>query len=311
MNTRTVVVTGASAGIGRALAMHLASLDHNVIAVGRNEASLLSLQNSNADKITAVVADVTKSDDLLKIKSAIKIDTQGLILIHNAGVAEPQLLEGLSEEHWDKHYATNTKAPIFLTKLLMPFLENGGRVLTLSTGLAHSPMAAMSAYGVSKAAIYHWKEFCNVELASHGVLFGSVKPGVVDTRVQESLRNYDSSAFPAANVFKGFHDRGELLAPDTVAKFLAWLVIKADDDAFTKGDWDIYDLSHRELWANPGEIKDRESNGTSKTIPADNQVSLLNNSFFNSIRNSKYLTTAAVSTATFVAGVLITRALYK
>ena len=119
-------------------------------------------------------------------------------------------------------------------------------------------MAAMSAYGVSKAAILHWKEFCNGELASHGIFFGSVKPGVVDTRIQESLGNCDPSEFPAANIFKGFHDRGELLAPDTAAKFLAWLVLKADGDAFTKGDWDIYDLSHRELWASAGEIKDRE-----------------------------------------------------
>lgn len=258
MISRTIVVTGASSGIGRALAQHLASLGHTVIAVARNEQSLLSLKALHPSSIDIVVADITEHNDRIKIKSAIKPDEKGIILIHNAGVAVPQLLDELSEEHWNNHYQTNAKAPIFLTSLLMPFLRNGGRVLNVSTGLAHMTMPAMSAYGVSKSALYHWKEFCNVEYKNQDVLFASAMPGIVDTTMQEYLRKCDPKDFPATGVFKGFHDRNELLSPETVAKFFTWLVLESSDEAFTKGEWDIYDLSHRKLWAAPGEIKDRE-----------------------------------------------------
>jgi benzil reductase ((S)-benzoin forming) len=258
-----------------------------------------------------VIADITKNDGQRKIKAAIQADVQGLILIHNAGVALPQLLENISEEHWDEHYLTNAKAPIFLTKLLTPFLKNGGRVLNVSTSLAHVSMLAMSAYGVSKAALFHWKEFCNVELKSLGILVGSAKPGIVDTRMQDHLRTCDVKDFPAAGIFKGFYERNELLSPDTVAKFLSWLVLEADGEAFTKGDWDIYDMSHREFWAMPGDIKDRES---IKSLTATSQVqlvNLLNNSLFNSIRDSKYLSNVAVSAVSLAAGIIIARTFCK
>jgi len=174
-------------------------------------------------------------------------------------VATPRLLADISEEEWDQHYLVNLKAPVFLTKLLLPHLKNGGRVLNISTGLAHAPMSAMSAYGVSKAALYMLKEYCNVELKDQEIVFASAMPGVVDTPIQEHLRSYDTARFPAAEVFHGFLQRGELLQPATAAKFLSWLLLEVDDEKFTKADWDIYDASHHNSWAKLGEVKHRKA----------------------------------------------------
>lgn len=58
-----------------------------------------------------------------------------MLLIQHAGIAVPAFLEDMSEDEWDLHFLTNTKAAIFLAKLLLPHLKNGGRVLNVSTGL--------------------------------------------------------------------------------------------------------------------------------------------------------------------------------
>ena len=69
------------------------------------------------------------------------------------------LFEDISENEWDQHYLVNLKAPVFLTQLLLPHLKNGGRVLNVSTGLAHKSMVAMSAYGISKGGLFMLKEY--------------------------------------------------------------------------------------------------------------------------------------------------------
>lgn len=254
---KTIVVTGASSGIGKALVLHLASLKYNVIATARNKAALKELQTFYPANIRIVIGDITKREVQLEIREVLAPNEHTIILVHNAGIAIPRLFGEMTEELWDQHYLLNTKSPIFLTQLLLPHLKNGGRVLNISTGLAHTTMAAMSAYSVSKAGLFFWKEYCNVELKEQGISFGSAMPGVVDTAMQARIRACEPEAFSSVDLFKGFYQRHELISPATVAKFLAWLLLVVDDETFTKGNWDIYDNSHHSFWAEPGEIKER------------------------------------------------------
>jgi len=254
---KTIVITGASSGIGRALAEHLASLNHHVIAVGRNQKALAVLKTKYPTNVDEVIADLTNKNDWLKIKNALNPKDQGIFLVHNAGIAIPAFLADISEEEWDRHFLINTKAVVFLTKLLLPRLKNGGRVLNVSTGLVHQALPAFAAYGVSKAATYMWKEYSNAELNDQDLIFGSAMPGVVDTPIQENLRSYDTEKIPTAALFKSFWKKNELLAPITAAKFLSWLLFRTNKEEFIKGDWNIYDSSHHQYWANPDEIKQR------------------------------------------------------
>ena len=255
---KTIVITGASSGIGFALAEYLASLGHHVIAVARRPESLETLQRSFPFNITPVIADVTQPNDRLAIKNALTPEDTGIFLIHNTGVASPRLLSEISEEEWEQHYLTNTKTPLFLTQLLLPHLKNGGRVLNISSGLAHTSSPAMGAYGISKAALLMMKEYFNTELNDQGIRFASAMPGVVDTPIQTYLRSCDSKRFPAVNSFHGFFQRGELLQPKTATKFLSWLLLQVDDEQFTQGDWTIYDVPHHQHWALPGEVVQRK-----------------------------------------------------
>jgi benzil reductase ((S)-benzoin forming) len=245
---KTIIITGASSGIGYALAKHLSFLDHQIIAVGRQQQSLEELKLHNPHKIKIVVADINKKEDQLKIKESLTPKTKGTFLIHNAGIATPRLLSEISEEEWDQHYLTNIRSPLFLTKLLLPYLENGGRVLNISSGLAHKPLAGMSAYGVSKCALLMLKECFNTEFKDKNIVFASAMPGIVDTPIQEKIRSCDPEIFPAVDIFKKFFQRGELLSPMIVAKFLSWLLLNTSDEKYIQGDWDIYHESHHSEW---------------------------------------------------------------
>jgi len=291
---KTIIITGASSGIGRALSIHLASLKYHVIAVARNQEALEQLQQLYPVNIKIVIADITKIEDRLKIKNALCPEEVGVYLIHNAGIASPKLLADISEEEWDQHYLVNLKAPVFLTQLLLPHLKNGGRVLNISTGLAHKPMAAMSAYGISKSALFMLKEYFNVESKENNIVFSSAMPGVVDSPLQEKMRSSNSKIFPSVDLFKGFFLRGELLDTATVAKFLAWLLLNVESAEFTKDDWDIYDTSHHAKWAKPGEVTPRQ------VVPEKNPAS-----FF--ISKKSYLTAGVIA----VLGVMVAMLLKK
>ena len=89
-----------------------------------------------------------------------------------------------------------------------------------------------------------WKE----ELSGQGILVGSVKPGVVDTAMQEQIRNLDEERFPMLENFRSLKRNNELLHPNTVSRFLAWLLLDAKPEIFTEKDQDIRDEALKPLW---------------------------------------------------------------
>lgn len=270
---KKIIVTGASSGIGRALTIHLASNNHLVIAIARNIKALQTLQNLYPNNISVVAADITKKEDRLKIKHTLAPEDTGIFLVHNAGIATPDRLTNISEKTWDEHHNTNLKAPLFLTQALWSHLKDGGRVLHVSSGLAHNPLPGMGAYGTSKAALLMMKSYLNSEQDSNkDTLFGSAMPGIVDTPIQTHLRMHDATKFPATNTFHGFFNRGELLPAQTAAKFLTWLLMTTNDEEFILGDWNIYDVSHHKYWAEPGEVIQRKKTNQEASVTPPDKV---------------------------------------
>ncbi len=273
MKNKTVIITGASRGIGRALSIKFASMGHRVIAVARNERLLKSLQALYPHLIEIIDGDMTQDQDRQKIKNS--ITEKGIFLIHNAGVAIPSPLRVMDNSILDLHYELHVKAPLRLTQLLLPHLEDGGRVLHISSGLAHHPLPGMAAYGITKSALLMLKEYFNAEFQAQNVVFGSVMPGIIETDIQKNLRLANKNQLPSLNIFQGFFNRSELLPPQIAAKFIAWLMLTQENESFSKGDWNIYDTWHHQFWAESGEVIQREKTDQELKSAGQNLVAKL------------------------------------
>jgi NAD(P)-dependent dehydrogenase (short-subunit alcohol dehydrogenase family) len=218
-----------------------------VIAVGRRPQPLESLRASHPDAVVAVSADVGTEAGRLAIAETVSGAALNL-LVHNAAVLEPAgPLAEMSLEAWREHQAINLEGPLFLTQALLPRLESGSRILHISSGAAHTAIQGWAAYCMSKTALHMGYQCWRNELQARSVLVGSVRPGVVDTPMQEAIRDFDETAFPLVEKFRAFKADGELEPPERVACFLGWLLLKAPEATFTAQELDIRDET---LWSN-------------------------------------------------------------
>ena len=238
MSTGLVVITGASSGIGRAMAQRMASQGQTVVAIGRRAVPLEALAASAPD-IEACVADVATEGGQAAIVAAVS-QRPVRWLIHNAGVLEPVgPLLSQDAAAIRGSLAINLEAPIALTRQLLPVMESGGRILHVSSGAAHRALAGWGAYCISKAGLYMAYEVLRQELDGTGVAIGTLRPGVVDTPMQTLIREQSIEDFPAVERFRALKSAGELSDPVDVAAFMEQVLSLSDTEHFSRGEWDI------------------------------------------------------------------------
>jgi NAD(P)-dependent dehydrogenase (short-subunit alcohol dehydrogenase family) len=196
---KVAVVTGASRGIGRAIARRLA----------RDGALVCVNYHSNAGAASAVVreigaaggeafalqADVGSVEQLGRFFEALDAeftarrgDRRFDILVNNAGVAVAGLTAAATEADFDRVFATNVKGPFFTTQLAIPRLRDGGRVINLSSGLSRRPMPQYTAYSMTKAAIDTFSVALAAELGRRGITVNTLAPGLTATDMNAGLR---------------------------------------------------------------------------------------------------------------------------
>lgn len=232
------VVTGGGTGIGRAIVQRLVAGGLTVIVVGRRSGPLEELSRSHPERIEPTSADVATRQGREAVAEAVA-GRNVRYLLHNAAVLEPVgPLATVELEEWRYAQAVNVEAPLFLTQRLLPCLT-GGRVLHLSSGAAHRPIAGWGAYCASKAALHMISRVLEVELAGREIAVGSVRPGVVDTPMQSLIREQDSERFPDVERFRELKRTGGLHSPEAVADFVWQLLTGTTSDEFTAQEWDI------------------------------------------------------------------------
>lgn len=186
----TILVTGGSAGIGRALAVALHASGNTVVVAGRRAAPLEDLAREVPGIATAVL-DVSDAADIARAAGEIVAAHPGLnVVVHNAGIMRA---EDLNAERYDladaeATIATNLLGPIRLTAALLPQLraqaENGragATIVTVSSGLAFVPLAMTPTYNATKAAIHSWSQGLRAQLAGSGIGVIEIVPPAVAT----------------------------------------------------------------------------------------------------------------------------------
>jgi short-subunit dehydrogenase len=186
------VVTGASQGLGRAIALELAARGYGIIAVARTRGKLDEVVSAcaavNQERAVAIEADLIADGAVAQL--ADRIERSGLrveVLVNNAGGAAWGMFAEKALEDHAKLIRLNVSAPIELTHRLLPLLRKNSKAFILNIGsmAAYSSLASMSTYSGSKAFLLRWSRALRMELKGSGVNVSCVCPGSVITGFTE------------------------------------------------------------------------------------------------------------------------------
>jgi 3-oxoacyl-[acyl-carrier protein] reductase len=186
LSGKVAIVTGASSGIGRAIAERIAD-EGAIVVVNYSKSSEQAQQvvvgiQAKGGKALAVQADMSRVGDARRlVLETVKQFNRLDLLVNNAGKFMPKPLEETTEEDFDGIVALNAKGPYFAMQEAARVLKDGGRIVNISTGGTHLSFPGATAYLGSKAALEQYTKGLAQELAPKGVTVNTVSPGFTET----------------------------------------------------------------------------------------------------------------------------------
>jgi 3-oxoacyl-[acyl-carrier protein] reductase len=192
LSGRVAIVTGASRGIGRAVALTLAQAGAAVVAGARGEhaAAVADEITAAGGRAIAVPVDVT---DTAAVEAMVAQATSAFgridVLVNNAGITRDQLLLRLKRDDWDAVIATNLTGAFACTQaVLKPMVKQRyGRIVTISSVVGQSGNAGQTNYAASKAGLIGFSKALALEVASRNITVNVVAPGLIDTDMTKAI----------------------------------------------------------------------------------------------------------------------------
>ncbi|HRV90663.1 MAG TPA: SDR family oxidoreductase [Anaerolineae bacterium] len=250
LKDQVALVTGAGRGIGRAAALALAAAGAAVVLVARSKDEIASVadeikhQGGKALAIPTDVSGISQIDNLLvlTLRAFGGVD----ILVNNAAMVHPlgKVWE-TSPVAWQKLIAVNVIGPYLCARAVLPHMveKGSGRIINISSGAAQRDIIGASAYNTSKAALERFSSTLAAELQETNIVVTVLRPGIVHTSMQASMRGTPQHIFPLASDWQAWHDQGQLRPPNEPAQAILWLashfaknangqVFSIDDEVF-------------------------------------------------------------------------------
>jgi 3-oxoacyl-[acyl-carrier protein] reductase len=197
---KVALVTGASRGIGRAIAMELARAGADVVV---NYESNRAAAAAVVDEIraigrsaVAIQADVSKPDQVARLFTAELAPVS--ILVNNAGIARPQKIEDITEQDWDDLIDTNLKSCFLVTQAALPSMraQKWGRIVNISSVAAHVGGVVGPHYAASKAGMLGLTHFYANSLVKEGITANAISPALIETDMVRSNLNAKPDRIP-------------------------------------------------------------------------------------------------------------------
>jgi 3-oxoacyl-[acyl-carrier protein] reductase len=226
LSGRVAIVTGASRGIGRAVARTLASAGASVVAGARGEHAAAVVEEITAagGKAIAVALDVTDDGSIAAAVARAssefgKVD----ILINNAGITRDTLMLRMKREDWDAVIATNLTGAFTCTQAVLKGMvkQRYGRIVTISSVVGQSGNAGQANYAASKAGLIGFSKALAREVASRNITVNVVAPGLIDTDMTRAITDAAQQDWTASIPL------GRLGTPDDIAAAVCFLASDA------------------------------------------------------------------------------------
>ncbi len=218
----TVLVTGATAGFGNAIARRFVKDGHRVIAVGRRKDRLDALGAELGSAVLPVALDVTDKQAVAMLPGSLPSDWQAVdVLVNNAGLALGVSAAQVSKvDDWDTMIATNVSGLVRVTHAILPGMveRNAGHIINLGSTAGTYPYPGGNVYGASKAFVAQFSLNLKADLVGTAVRVTDLEPGLVGGSEFSAVRLGDKAKADA--VYAGTTP----LNPDDIAEAVAWVV---------------------------------------------------------------------------------------
>jgi NAD(P)-dependent dehydrogenase (short-subunit alcohol dehydrogenase family) len=224
---KIAVVTGGSSGQGLATAKRFVEEGAFVYTLDRQVSPI-------ADRVTAVQGDVSNLADLDRFYAKVASEKGRIdVIFAAAGIVEPQPLAEMTEESFDRQFATNTRGLAFTVSKALPLLNDGGSIILVTSVADRKGIAGLGVYSATKAAVGSFVRSWTAELKDRGIRVNAICPGPIDTPIFEQVAPTkemvpELKAQDAARVALGRLGRPEEIA--SAALFLA-----SDEGSFVAG----------------------------------------------------------------------------
>ena len=231
LNGKTALITGATGGIGSAIARALHSQGAEVILSGTRQGSLDELAHELSDRAHPIAADLSdKSSIDSLIKQISDISTDGVdIVINNAGIVRDNLLVRMKDEDWNQVLDVNLFAGYKITQGLMRGMmkRRWGRIIGISSVVGATGNPGQANYAAAKAGMIGFSKALAQEVATRGITVNVIAPGMIQTAMTDDL-NEDQSARLLSTI-----PLGRLGSPEEIAASVIYLA--SDEAAYVTG----------------------------------------------------------------------------
>ena len=190
LKDKTVLVTGASGGIGESIAVALHKQGAKVCITGTNMEKLNKINKESSMAFNQIVCDLSNKEDLKKLIPSVEKDLGKIdILINNAGITRDQLMMRMKDEIWDEVIQTNLNSAFYLSKSVIKGMmkRKFGRIIQISSVVAFTGNPGQANYVASKAALVGMTKSLALEVASRNITVNCIAPGFIKTPMTESL----------------------------------------------------------------------------------------------------------------------------
>ena len=234
LDGKIAVITGANSGIGLASAKRFASEGARVFMTGRRLAELNKAVAEVGHDARGVQGDVANLADLDRLYEIVRAEAGRIdVLFANAGGGEIMPLEYITEDHFDRTFATNVKGTLFTVQKALPLLRDGASVILTGSANGNKGGAAFSVYSATKAAIRNFARSWVQDLAPRRIRVNVLVPGATSTPGLHGLFPNEEVNRAVVASMEAASPLGRMGKPDEIAN--AALFLASDESSFVNG----------------------------------------------------------------------------